>query len=367
MTAPYVPILLVERGPLRGLAATRDEVKARLTPLFDVRAESAGERLDDVGPLTARVRALADAWSGEHPAFLDCRTGAGDERLRDGRVHLAHLLDEGRQRGLRLVPVTGLRRPAAYQLAVADAALTDGRGACLRVELGDVEAIESIEGRVDAFLETVALAPDVIDLVVDLGEIPHARLALLQVMARAVLAPLAGLAPWRSVTLAAAAAAPPDVDYARGAGRTIERTDWLLWRLLAADAAPRGLRFGDYGPWRRPIASGSGGRWLYYTHDAAWLLVDAAPPARLAATAVREGAGGVYRARLSRADDAPPLGELSRQPEFHGVAHCAGDACFVECSPNGRTDPSVWRAAATTHHLTTVVEQLTDAPHGLAD
>src|SRR5689334_18987840 len=169
----YVPILPVEPSQLAGLAATSEEVKASLTPLFDV--VSFGPELADGGggverALSRQLDAIASAW-GDRRAYLDCRTGRGDERLPDGRVHLAHLFDDEQARGLRLVPVTGLQRPTAYQLAVAAAASERERGACLRLELADLGDRWRIDTCVHSFLAAQRLAPEMLDLLVDIGEI----------------------------------------------------------------------------------------------------------------------------------------------------------------------------------------------------
>jgi hypothetical protein len=244
MRTTYVPILAVEPGQLAGLAATSEAVKAALTPLFDVL--TLGPQFADGGggvamALTRQLDAIVAAW-GDRRAYLDCRTGRGDERLPDGRVHLAHLFDLTRERRLRLVPVTGLQRPMPYQLAVADAASDPDRGACLRLELADFRDPWRIDAGVQQFLELQRLSPESLDLLVDLGEIGHTGLALLEVTVRAVLGPLAELGRWRSVTLATATPAP-----ALEAHATASRTEWMLWRMMA-ESSPLGpqLRFGDH-------------------------------------------------------------------------------------------------------------------------
>jgi hypothetical protein len=244
MRTTYVPILAVEPGQLAGLAATSDAVKAALTPLFDVL--SLGPQFADGGggvamALTRQLDAIVAAW-GDRRAYLDCRIGRGDERLADGRVHLAHLFDLARDRRLRLVPVTGLQRPMPYQLAVADAASDPDRGACLRLELADFREPWRVDAGVQEFLEAHRLSPEMLDLLVDLGDIGQTGLALLEVTAWAVLGPLIRLAPWRSVTLATAAPTPALEGHA-----TASRTELMLWRMVA-ESSPLGhkLRFGDH-------------------------------------------------------------------------------------------------------------------------
>ena len=120
----YVPILAAAAGRLAGLGATSEAVKARITPLFDVpRARPASPDIDaDAAALERHLAATVDAVAtafGQRRGYLD--GGALDgARVPDGRAAAAWLYDEARTRGLPLVPVTGLRRSDAYQLAVAE-------------------------------------------------------------------------------------------------------------------------------------------------------------------------------------------------------------------------------------------------------
>lgn len=372
----YVPILAAERSWLAGLAATTDAVKDHLMPLFDVPAP-AFPPLADVADaercLTAVVDAVATTF-GARRAFLDC---AADDHARtaDGRLHTAWLLDEARARGLRLVPVTGLRRTAAHHLAAAEAASVDGRGVCLRLQLPDFTDLDTLPERVLALVDALGVTPDQTDLLVDLGRVAAGESRVLVVAARAVLSPLRRAARWRAVVLAAAGGAPhhapadPDAQPAAAVDR-VPRTEWLLWRALAADAPALG--FGDYAGLGardadpdavagsaaadalrpRRTADDDCGEWLGYTRDAEWLIVRAA----------RQGGDQANGC----GDAPPPLSALANRPEFYGVAHCAGDAGLVVVRPPAADAPppdderaqrlAAWRAAAVTHHLTVTVE-----------
>jgi hypothetical protein len=369
----YVPILAAERSRLAGLAATTDAVKNRLTPLFDVAAlaPAAGNALPEPGgadlerALAEVVDAVAAAF-GRRRAYLDCE--AVDQRwVDDGRLVAAWLLDEARTRGLALVPVTGLRRSDAHQLAASDAASVDGRGVCLRLQLPDFADLDTLPERVHALVDALGVVPDQVDLLVDLGRVAAAESPVLAVAARAVLSPLRRAARWRNVALAAAGCAQPRAPRRAGGARRaaevdrVPRTEWLLWRALAADAPALG--FGDYAGLGgegssapRPTSPADAcGEWLGYARDAEWLVVraDAAADA-----AVRDCA-----------DAPPPLAALATRPEFYGVAHCAGDAGLVAVrDADARTPASsrdatlvAWRAAAVTHHLTVTVEGIARA------
>ena len=395
MTA-YVPILGTEPGRLEGLAATPDVAKARLTPLFDVtppRGRRLAVHLDGV------VDAIARSF-GSRLAFIDaCDAGSerGDDcaRTEDGRVHLAYLLDEARARDLTLVPVTGLRRPEAYQLAVADAAQVDRRGVVLRLQRPDFRDPGSLQTRALAILDEVVTTAEQVDLVLDFGGVTTGHLGAYESTARTVVAALTRDIIWRSVTIAAATQLLAGArGYERGP-RAVPRTDWLLWRALTAGtgaAPPLGryackgvLRFGDYGPLLygpHPVRPDGAAEWVGYAHGAEWL--------------VRDVVGESYRTDLYRPDAPRPAvprtdgcwSEGRRSVRALRESAAAAHAEVVRRAPwpeppsvvwpaltpsgpspelrRGVAERATWRAAAVTHHLTIAVDQLAPSPQ-LAD
>ena len=403
MTA-YVPILATDVSRLAGLAATPDAVKARLTPLFDVTPPPRGRGLD--AHLDALVDAVAGAF-GARAALVDARD-AGSERVddcartADGRVHLAYLLDAARARGLALVPVTGLGRPAAYQLAVADAVQVDGRGVALRLQRPDFRDPATLAARALAALDAIGAEPGAVDLLLDFGGITAGHLAAYEATARAVVAALAGEVGWRSVTIIAATQL---LAGARGLDlgpRTVPRTDWLLWRALTAGAgaAPAldryaragALRFGDYGPLLygpHPVRADGTAEWVGYAHGAEWLVRDVvgeshrcdiprhdAPRAgshwegRRAVRVCRESPAPVHADVLGEVPWLePPPPEAWPGPTVPSHGGPAGASNGTANAPahaaelrRGTAERVTWRAAAVTHHLTVAVEQLAPSP-----
>ena len=411
----YVPILATDPSRLEGLAATPDVVKHRLTPLLEITppprngSRHAAPHVASLplphhavshAPLEAHldgiVGAIADAF-GARPAFVDaCDAGSerGDDcaRTTGGRIHLAYLLDEARVHGLTLIPVTGLRRPDAYQLAVADAASVDRRGVALRLQRPDFRDPDALDVRVLAVLDALEAASSDADLVIDFGGVTSGHLAAHTATARRVLTVLTRDLAWRSVTIAAATQLLADGRGPTRGPRAVPRTDWLLWRSLttgvgavpALDQYARAgaLRFGDYGPLLygpHPVRPGSAAEWVGYAHGAEWLVRDVVGEGARGAGA----SGGVAGADVSRPDgpraDAPwndaPRRRSMRVVRESAVARV--DATDAAPWPDDRrndmradpldpsTDPrrgaaerATWRAAAVTHHLTVAVEQL---------
>jgi hypothetical protein len=258
----YIPILSAERSRLAGLAAATDTVKDRLTPLFDVPALAATPAAaapaptadargapPSVAPLEPRLAGVVDALAaafGRRRAYLD-GDAVDHRRADDGRLAAAWLFDEARAWGLPLVPVTGLRRSDGYQLAAAEAASVDRRGVCLRLQLPDFGDLEALPERVHALVDALGVAPDRVDLLVDLGRVAAEESRVLAVAARAVLGPLRRAARWRALALAAGGATPRLAAGAAANGAGVDRvprTEWLLWRALRADTPALG--FADY-------------------------------------------------------------------------------------------------------------------------
>ena len=408
----YVPVLATEACRLEGLAATPDVAKARLTPLLDVTPPTRGRGLE--AHLDALAGAIANA-VGTRPALVDARDAGserGDDcaRTADGRIHLAYLLDEARARGLALVPVTGLRRPDAYHLAVAAAVQVDRRGVALRLQRPDFRDPGTLAARALATLDGLGTAPEDTDLVLDFGGITAGHLAAYEATARAVVAALTRDVVWRSVTVAAATQL-----LAAGRGlergpRAVPRTDWLLWRALTAGtgaasplcryACTGTLRFGDYGPLLygpHPVRPDGAAEWVGYAHGSEWLVRDAggethradghrheahrqeghrhdalrtegprAEPAR--PDALRPDglwSDGRRSVRVLRESSAPVHAELiggaTPWPEPRAAPTpdpwpaATGAAAELR---RGAAERATWRAAAVTHHLTVAVEQL---------
>ena len=423
----YVPILATDACRFEGLAATPDAAKARLMPLFDVtpaRGRALGAHLD----------ALADAVAvafGARPALVDAGDAGserGDDCARtvDGRVHLAYLLDAARARGLALVPVTGLRRPDAYQLAVADAVAVDRRGVALRLQRpdfrdGGARDVRALDVRALATLDLLGVTAEEVDLVLDFGGVTAGHLAAYERTARAALTTLTRDVTWRSVTIAAATQLGADARGTARGPRAVPRTDWLLWRaltaatltasmpisgtaggtsvatapLLAPYARAGALRFGDYGPLLygpHPVRPDGAAEWVGYAHGAEWLVRDLGSDGQRADTPRADTPrADTPRADTPRADlphPAPLRGdgywaegrrrpirvvrETSAAPAEVLPAPCPDVRAGAWTGPNGGppdvwrgpAERATWRAAAVTHHLTIAVEQLAPTMRG---
>lgn len=349
----YVPILKGKKGEFDGLSWLDPQTKAALTPLIEVFTVP-WDFNDDVPAKTVEAHLdssaskIAAAWGAGHPIFIDTLWFDPDEQA-GGRHHLEYLFD--RLRGqVDAVPTGGPARGASHAAAVAAIAAADDRGACCRLDADDVSDAAALQAAIDSWLAAISLAPDEVDLVVDLGEVTAANRGAFEIAAKALLPTLPYLADWRSLTLASGAF-PRDLrDVSANSEERIERHDWRLWRAIDQAQLPRNPTFGDYAishpelfdPDPRMIRPSVAIRYAAPSH---WLIVKR--------RWIRQG--------FDQYRDASAI--LLNEPENQGSGHCRGDAFIDACAAGGPTgNLTTWRCVGTSHHLTTTVRELASLP-----
>jgi Beta protein len=325
---PYVPVLPGRTGELHALAWLPEPVKRRVMPLVEI----------DPGELNTLPRALAGAWGDGQPILLD--TLRVEPEPSEARNHQLVELFE-RCRGLvHAIPVGGLDRGIDHSAALAGVAATQRRGAALRLAPADL-LLGRTPRRLDGWLAVVDLAPDQVDLVIDLGEVREPSHVATLLAAHDALSELPYAAEWRSVTLAATASPslPPNgtCDYED----LFDRLDWRLWKLVSNDDLPRIPGFGDHVARPSGVAERDCGASIAYTTGCSWLVV-------------RRGRVAPRSDELRAASQA-----LLARPEFAGAAHCRGCALIEEFA-TGDTPGGVdgWRAAGVCHHIEASVAEL---------
>ena len=339
------------------LLALRDlPLKNRLTPLLSVPEISWNWEEDEpdrslseyLGAFPNRFqKALAQQrFFLDLPDLLDI-----DERI--SGEHPISVLHLGcRNASLCAVPVAGPDKDTAYLAAVRAVAATDGYGACLRLS-GDTisDATTITTGLLDALGLT---APDV-DVVVDLGAITEPLVPVLSVALRTILsAPPFTSTQWRSITCASGAFPASMSGLERGV-HAVPCADWALWSAVS-NGMPQGVRvptFGDYGiqgpdwtPVDPRIMSASAN--IRYTSLNDWIVV--------------RGRIVLGRNRVGMEEYRNLCQTLITHPEFRGADFSPGDRYISDCAAGSVSPgtPGIWRRQGTSHHLATVVDQVSN-------
>jgi hypothetical protein len=261
---------------------------------------------------------------------------------------LTYLLDGGRAKGARLIPVTGLGRDLAHYSAVAAAVLVDGRGMAVRCSLDEI-ADPDFPIKIDRLMETMAVDPLDVDLIVDLAAKNFEPLDDLADLVSALLQSDPVYGEVRSLILIGTSF-PASMGDIKGPSQTVPRMEWKLYKKLVA-SLPEGSRaptFGDYtissadmpkGDMRllKPSAA------VRYTVDEAWLITKGSN--------VRDNGFEQFRERC---------GDVVASGKAFPVGYSAGSDYVRGCHAQTKTTGNLttWRWVGTNHHITKVVDDL---------
>lgn len=355
----YVPLLKAKQGEYGALEDLPVNVKDEMTPLLEVApvpwdwdTDTPAKTIDN--HLQSLAANLIRAWGADREFFVDTLYLDDGDRLADGRSPVAAVMDDCRAAGLLAIAVTGPSRSAAHHADVAAAIAQDGRGVCIRVAQDDLADLLQLDQALGALLTTLGVGRGDADLVIDFEHVAENQVPTVTLAATAVLATLAGIADWRTLTIALGAFPENLSGFAANSVSQASRADWSAWLALVArrQSLPRLPTFGDYAitgtqlteidP-RVMLMSAN----LRYTTDAEWTI--------LKARNVRDHGYGQF-------NDLCRL--LVARPEFKGAGFSAGDGYIKACA-DGRDGPgnaTSWRRCATNHHLTFVVDQIANLP-----
>lgn len=348
----YVPVLLTKRGERSAVRDLSSGARSAMTPLFvvepvawDYENERDAKTIDE--HLVSKPQDLRDDW-GTGPAFVDLNF-LDDTMMASGDHPLVWLTSECRSLGLPLVPVVGIDRTPAYRAAAAAVVGRDGDGACVRLAVAEWPSARGAE--IDDLLTELALDPDDVDLVLDVGEEVSVAPSLAETAVRNELAALPFIHDWRSVVVAGAGL-PKTMPAGRGV-HVLDRHEWNIYERLAIHATPRRMpTFADYAiAHPDPFldvnpAYMSLSATLRYTAGSHWLVAK----------------GDLFRASGGRgiggAAVPPVAASLVAHPDFM-AGHCGGDAWIEAAARGGPTgNAETWRRHGTRHHLEVVPGQV---------
>ncbi|NLU68854.1 hypothetical protein [Streptomyces sp. HNM0574] len=237
MSGPlYVPVLPARRHAARAYGSLPPDARRAVLPLWVLppRTLAAEALTGAVGKDLRRVTTV----QRHRPAWLDAPFADAEQIRALGPL----LSDTSRDSPLR--PVTGPGRPAPQQALALETAHHAGDGLGVRVPVPR-EWDDGETGKVRELLSR-ARGEDV-DLLLDLGAVLPERTEAGKEALRA-LADLVPLAPWRTVVTIGGGIPRVGEEMLMPGLHETPRTEWRLWRELAAGrAAPAPLGYGDYG------------------------------------------------------------------------------------------------------------------------
>jgi hypothetical protein len=244
---------------------------------------------------------------------------------------------------LNVIPVTGLRRGTHYQSSIASIVRTLGKGACIRLEITDLND-PKLTSKLQKLIKQLGLTPSEMDLIVDYQVLePETYEDLGHLIT--VLPIVQG---WRSFTVLSGSFPENLKDFSLGSSPW-ERVEWVQWikQIDKMHALGRIPTFGDYtiqhGLYKEPIKGGDVSASIRYTSDNEWLVFR-----------------GESRKKSGSDQYAAHAVMLQGRPEFKSGSFSYGDKyidsmCLPSLNPG---TPESWLCAGINHHLTFVIDQI---------
>lgn len=343
----YVPILKAKEGEFKALEVTFDATKQFMTPLLEivevpwdyeneVEEKEINVHLSNIGKKTL------NAWGTSMPIFIDSNVIDSARVMNDGITHhLSFLFDDFRSKNILSIPVTGLTRHSSYKNTVNEIAAIDGRGICLRLAKEDI-ASSDIKDNIDTDLQFYNLTPKQVDLIIDFGSIANADVRLLLLL---VISMINNNIPyihnWRTLTITSTAFPIDLSEIDSGTFDTIDRNEWIIWKMLLTSDILRMPTFGDYSI-AHPEVVGINPRFIRmsasirYTYNDYWLI-----------------ARGRGLQRYGYEQYYTLCESLVVRPEYSGATFSWADNYISECSTRavGVGNPTTWRKIANNHHF----------------
>jgi hypothetical protein len=358
----YVPILKGRLGELNALNRVDKAMAAKYTPLVEFVA-AGDEIFDDSGePTRARVEQsvmkslerFEKYWPVAENVFIDMHNLPTFE----GYAPIVNVIESFPQEQVIPVlrPSDANDRPLVKELR--GTLNTYGKEElCIRLADEDLEERdEPISLHIDRLLDTFAVEPETVHLVVDFGYISEESAAFAGRIARLVIMELPHLNRWKSLTLAAGGF-PSNLDSVHpGTFAPLPRREVALWRTVK-DRLPKNMRipgFGDYAiayPKQQAGVAFAPAPQIRYTAPDDWLVMKGRK-------SDRRGNAQFYD--ISR--------QLTKHPNFTpdlswGDREIQLKAQFAGFDPPppgaGPGNAMIWRALGTSHHIAFVSQRLT--------
>jgi len=344
----YVPVIKVKRGEKLALQRLALRLGSQITPLLEIVERTPEKSI--ARHLDTAFKDLAESVRAYPRSRLDAR-----ELAPDGPPAAVEVFRRAAAAAIVFTPVTGISRNADTSAALKYRA----NGLALRLTRVEFESGD-LTDRLRNFIREHHLQEEEIDLIVDLGPVEDLVVEGIASLIDAFIADIPHHGRWRTFTISACSFPLSMALVDRESHAFAERADWIAWRdhlhrrrhtltrlPTFSDCAiqhPRGVE--GFDPRIMQVSAS-----IRYTLSEQWLLVK-----------------GVSTRFTQPSIQFPELatrlvyGHL--RTHFRGANHCEGCASIRAAADGapGFGSAEVWRRLGTTHHISTVVEQLRTLP-----
>ncbi|PFO37021.1 beta family protein [Bacillus cereus] len=354
----YVPIIRWKRGEQTALSELNPQLKNNMTPVieippidWDFENDCPKKSIDE--HLKNFIAQLKDSWNNPNVIFIDALQICldDDEVMADTTHPLESIFQALSQESIRAIPVTSKERGTNYQKAVNSIIKTFNTGYAIRVSEEDLDDLEPI---IEKFLYELECPPEEIDIIIDYKYIdPKTPIGRITKFVVGSIHSLPYVEKWRTLTFTATAFPENLSEFASGTDGSIPRIEWTIYQKLFNTKLPRYPAFGDY------IISNP----EYTKIDPRFMRMSAN---------IRYTADNEYLIFRGFSVTNPKYGKwqqtrgLSQRvishAKYSGKDYSYGDQYIYDCAHNqtGTGNAETWRTIGTNHHLTLVINELSN-------
>lgn len=339
MPATYVPILRPRPAELRALRSIRQGDQGRLLPLIVIETQDEAVKTAEAVGTSAQL-SIVDEY---RPVSAYVQIAEPDAEASGALWRDMSTRHEARS----LIPVVWADHDPPIPSAVQTFAKEHSRGLCCRVSGSGLRAPRAAALEI---AKNAGLPPEIVDVLLDLGEISQAMFGLREERARSALSDLAPL-PWRRVIVAGGSMPRSLTFVGDRAIRRIPRLEAALFRRVRSCHDAVSPIYGDYAivPARgggRAAAQHEGGSkvvpLIRYTRDNDWVI---------------------YRGRRVRDDPrgwaqyVDEAAQLVHDDEvYRGAGFSAGDRSYGDAvRMQDHHVPAWWVTADVNHHFAEIL------------
>lgn len=347
----YVPILKLKKGEQMALKELDKSIKNEIMPLLEIPPrdydfekkkfkKTVDEHLQDVGNI------IQDVW-GNKPVYLDMLWIDKSDRMKNGNHYVEYILDDARKLGLKIIPVVGTDRDTHYQAAVKNAIAIDKLGVCFRIIRNDFDNIDS---NINHLLSSLNVTPNEVDLVIDFKSIKPKEKNRILLFLIGLIHTLPYLTEWRNLILTCTVIPKDLSEVEKNSIEVLERSEWQIWnKLVSIKKLDRIPNFGDYtiSPPEPFIADPRMIKMsanIRYTSKNKFIFFKGEQ--------LRKGYDQYHL--LAQ--------QVINHSEYYGQLYSKGDKYIFDVAnkKDGPGNSTNWRYAGTNHHITVVVNELSN-------
>lgn len=352
----YVPVLKWKMGEKTALEVISSNLKSHFTPLveivpptFDfknnVYKKSIEDHLKDIG------NTFIKSWSMQLPFFIDIKWLPNSMYKCSGIHTLEFVLSEIRKKSYIAIPVTGSLRDPLYKAEIKKAISIDKQGVCFRIEESD---FIDIDKNIRTMLSFYSVQPEEVDLLIDFDYILNKDNNKNYLSIITLINAISQISRFRTLTFCASAFPEDTSLVSTNTIGTFKRSEWLIWNTLYKNKnlVKRMPSYGDYvianpkykeiDPRIMTMTAN-----IRYTSNSRWIIVKG--------KAIKnhgwDQAHGLCK-------------QLVALSEYCGRNYSWGDKIIDDCA-NGTAscgNATIWRKVGTNHHITLVLNQLSNLP-----